>query len=196
MNLRRVITLAAVSAGLAACSTTPPPSLISLPLPESSPLAPAPAMAASAPRNLTVRRITIPEYAQTDAVRYRLADNTLVEWPNTTWAERLEVGMTSQLALRLRQALPGWTVCDAHCQPAKGLVLMVNIAPLDYVRPQQALRADVHWRLMGPDSPMVPLSVGGRPFSAKVEQDSPVGQAAAIGALLSEVAQDIVLQVR
>lgn len=192
--------------GLAACNSVPPPVLVSLPLPQASTasapslvvLAPAPpASAASHPRVLTVRRIGIPEYAQADTVRYRLADNTQADWPNAAWAERLEVGMTSHLTLRLRQALPGWTICDGRCPPVpRGLVLMVDMVPLDYVRPQQTLRAEVHWRVMGSESATVPAAQGDSAASIPVTQDTPVGQAGAIGELLQKTANEIAQALR
>ncbi|MGH6646959.1 PqiC family protein [Aquabacterium sp.] len=189
---------------LTACSTPPPPVLLSLPLPPAEApvhlvaMAPAaPASAASAPRFLTVRRVNIPEYLQTDAVRYRQADNTLGEWPGTAWAERLEVGLTNQLALLLRQALPAWTVCDAHCPSVPtGQVLIVNIAPLDYLRPAGQLRADVAWRVTGPGSIPTPVAFGGGSSTLPVTSDTPVGQAAAMSALLDTVAKDVANQLR
>lgn len=192
---------------LAGCSTPPPPTLLSLPLPppESEAratllrlaAAAAPAAPASAPRFLTVRRVNIPEYLQTDTVRYRKDDNTLAEWPATAWAERLEVGLTNQLALLLRQALPAWTVCDAHCPSVpNGQVLIVNIAPLDYLRPAGQLRADVAWRVTGPGSSPAPVVSGGGSTTTPVQPDTPVGQAAAISALLDAVAKDVALNLR
>jgi len=203
--LRSFILLGTAS-GLAACSSVPPPGLGSLPLPQASTpsapslavLAPAPpASAASQPRVLTVRRIGIPEYAQADTVRYRLADNTQADWPNAAWAERLEVGMTNHLTLRLRQAMPGWTICDGRCPPIpRGLVLMVDMVPLDYVRPQKTLQAEVHWRVMGPDSATVPTARGDSAPSIPVAQDTPMGQAGAIGELLQRTAQEIAQALR
>ena len=188
--------MAVLALGLGACSTAPVPTLLSLPLPPSQPAAPAvaslPASAASAPRFLTLRRVNIPEYLQTDAVRYRNADSTLAEWPNTAWAERLEVGLTNHLALLLRQALPSWTVCDSHCPSMPtGQVLIVNIAPLDYVRTAGQLRADVNWRITGPGSTPNPIFTGSNISSTTVSPDTPVGQAAAMSTLLNQVAQDV-----
>lgn len=205
MTMIKPFLLVSAALGLAACSSVPPPVLVSLPLPVASAasapslgvLAAQPASAASNPRVLTVRRIGIPEYAQADTVRYRQADNTQVDWPNTAWAERLEVGMTSHLALRLRQALPGWTICDGRCPPIpRGLVLMVDMVPLDYLRPQKTLQAEVHWRVMGPDSATVPSARGDSVASLPVAQDTPVGQAGAIGELLQKTAQEIAQALR
>ena len=205
ITLRRLVIspgLVLLALGLGACSTAPPPTLLSLPLPPSPPAVPTvvspPASAvASAPRFLTLRRVNIPEYLQTDAVRYRQADSTLAEWPNTAWAERLEVGLTNHLALLLRQALPSWTVCDSHCPSMPtGQVLIVNIAPLDYVRRSGQLRADVSWRITGPGSTPTPVFSGNNTSSMPVSPDTPVGQAAAMSALLNQVAQDVAHAVR
>lgn len=188
--------------GLGACSTAPMPTLLSLPLPPAQPATPPavgtlPASAASAPRFITLRRVNIPEYLQTDAVRYRQADSTLAEWPNTAWAERLEVGLTNHLALLLRQALPSWTVCDSHCPSMPtGQVLIVNMAPLDYVRNAGQLRADVNWRITGPGSTPTPVFSGSSTTSTPVTPDTPVGQAAAMSQLLNQVAQDVVHNLR
>ena len=197
-TLHRLIsctTLGVAALSLTACGTAPAPTLLSLPLPAAVPnqaaALPA-ASAASAARFLTVRRVNVPEYLQTTAVRYRLADNTLVEWPNTAWAERLEVGLTNHLALLLRQALPGWTVCDAQCPSVpNGMVLLVNIAPMDYLRPTGQLRADVNWRVTGPGSAPTPVFFGGGSSTTPVQADSPVGQAEAMAAVLNAVAQDV-----
>jgi uncharacterized lipoprotein YmbA len=188
--------LALLAVGLlSACSTAPAPTLLSLPLPPSQP-APS-AAAASAPRFITLRRVNIPEYLQTDAVRYRNADSTLAEWPNTAWAERLEVGLTNHLALLLRQALPSWTVCDAHCPSMPtGQVLIVNMAPLDYVRSAGQLRADVSWRITGPGSAPNPVVSGSSTSNVPVSPDTPVGQAAAMSTLLNMVAQDVARHLR
>lgn len=212
MTLRRHHLLAAslglCMLALAGCSTPPPPTLLSLPLPpppeseaRATPSRPAAATAApasaSAPRFLTVRRVNIPEYLQTDTVRYRKADNTLAEWPATAWAERLEVGLTNQLALLLRQALPAWTVCDAHCPSVpNGQTLIVNIAPLDYLRSAGQLRADVAWRITGPGSAPTAVMSGGGSTTTPVPIDSPVGQAASISALMDGVAKDVALRLR
>ncbi len=191
-----------VALTLSACSTAPAPALLSLPLPPAPAVALPPAAtpsasAVSAARFLTLRRVNIPEYLQTDTVRYRLSDSTLAEWPNTAWAERLEVGLTNHLALLLRQALPSWTVCDAHCPSMPGgQVLIVNIAPMDYLRASSQLRADVNWRITGPGSSPTPIFAGGGTSSTTVTPDSPVGQAAAMSALLQQVAQDITSRLR
>lgn len=204
ITLRRLVVspvLVLWALGLGACSTAPMPTLLSLPLPPAQPapsaVAAPPASAASAPRFLTLRRVNIPEYLQTDAVRYRNADSTLVEWTNTAWAERLEVGLTNHLALLLRQALPSWTVCDSHCPSMPtGQVLIVNIAPLDYVRSSGQLRADVGWRITGPGSAPTPVFSGSSTTSTPVSPDTPVGQAAAMSTLLNQVAQDVARTVR
>ncbi len=197
--------LVILALGLSACSTAPVPTLLSLPLPPArpmaTPMAAAPAASAasssSPARFLTLRRVNIPEYLQTDAVRYRNADSTLAEWPNTAWAERLEVGLTNHLALLLRQALPDWTVCDSHCPSMPtGQVLIINIAPLDYVRASGELRADVSWRITGPGSSPTPVFSGGGTSTKPVAADSPVGQAAAMSALLDQVAQEVTRKLR
>jgi uncharacterized lipoprotein YmbA len=193
--------LLVVSLGLAGCASAPAPHLLSLPLPELSSAAGASAAARGAVSGpaqvLTVRRVSIPEYLQADKVRYRAADSVLVEWPGTAWAERLEVGLTDHLIMRLRLALPGWIVCERACpvQAATTPALSVDLAPLDYVRASGELRADVRWQLSArADSKDVQsrsVRNGALALALPVSPDSPEGQAAALGHLLDKLAQDV-----
>lgn len=188
---------------LGGCGSTPPARWLSLPLPAavaSSPTSPGSGLAT---QTLIVRRVSIPEYLQADKVRYRLSDSVLGEWPHTVWAERLEVGLTDHLVMRLRQALPGWTVCERSCPAAaSSLVLNVDLAPLDYVRAHGELRAEARWRVevnSPRDSkekpPRAPMR-GATLFVTPVHPDSAEGQAAAMGRLLDQLAHDIVVVVR
>ena len=133
---------------LAACaSPTPAPVLLTLP-----PAAPAPsvaaapsAVAASAPL-LAVRRVNIPEYLVARRVRYRADAATLAEWPNTYWAERIEIGVSREFVSALRQQLPGWAICETNCgDHVPAMTLQLNLVPMDFVRGTQQLQA--HARL-------------------------------------------------
>jgi uncharacterized lipoprotein YmbA len=184
---------------LVGCASAPAPHLLSLPLPEPISAAGAQATARSAVsvQVLAVRRVSIPEYMQADKVRYRAADSVLVEWPGTAWAERLEVGLTDHLIMRLRLALPGWIVCERACpvQTATTPALSVDLAPLDYVRAAGELRADVRWQLSAradaKDAQSRSLRNGALVLALPVAPDSPEGQAAALGRLLDKLAQDV-----
>lgn len=195
------VTLAALAIGLlAGCASPPPPTLLSLPLPQpagTTAAAAAPAASASAPAAaplvLAVRRVQLPEYLQADPVRYRVEGGVLAEWPGVVWAERLEIGLTRHLAMRLRQALPGWVVCEGGCAgAAPGHTIVVELAPLDYVRPTGTLQAEARWRVAGgPAGRQQILQAGARSFSLPVEPDSPAGQAAAMGAVVEGVTQEL-----
>jgi uncharacterized lipoprotein YmbA len=186
---------------LGGCGSAPPALWLSLPLPLPATGASAPSSPASglATQTLIVRRVSIPEYLQADKVRFRLSDSVLGEWPRAVWAERLEVGLTDHLAMRLRLALPGWTVCERSCPAtASSLVLNVDLAPLDYVRAHGELRAEARWQLAGNSSrehqdktPGAPR-LGAMAFVTPVQPDSAEGQAAALGRLLDQLAHDIV----
>ena len=110
------------------------------------PSAPAPTAAAVLPaRVLTLRRVELPEYLLSRHVRYRADAATLGEWPDAVWAERIEVGVTRELAAALRSRLPGWTVCDGTCVDgsAGDLVLRVGFAPFDVQRSTRRLQAQL-----------------------------------------------------
>lgn len=183
---------------LGGCAGAPAVRWLSLPLPAEAQARPASVPAAWAGQVLTVRRVRIPEYLQADKVRYRLADSVLGEWPHTAWADRLEVGLTDHLAMRLRLALPGWTVCERSCPVSPSSpVLSVDMAPLDHLRAIGQLRAEVRWQLD------TPVATGSKPRQAgavvkgavvlmiPVHPDSAEGQAAALGQVLDRLAQDI-----
>jgi uncharacterized lipoprotein YmbA len=201
-------------AGLTGCASSPAARLLSLPLPTQA--TPGEADAAlpheatmppcgqpATSRVLSVRRINIPEYLQTSKVRFRQADSVMGEWPNTAWAERLEVGLSDHLIMRLRLALPGWTVCDRSCpsaaSAASASILTLDLAPLDYVRAQNQLRAEARWQLDAPSDKGHPgrhMTRSSRAIAIPVQPDSAPGHAAALGKVLDELTQDIAPVVR
>jgi uncharacterized lipoprotein YmbA len=173
---------------LAGCSSPPARQWLSLPLPKPPALANSAPMAepAATARVLVVRRVGIPEYLQTDKVRYRLADTLLGQWPHTVWAERLELGLTDHLVMRLRLALPGWTVCERSCPAqASSITLNVDFAPLDHVRAEGMLRAQAHWLLSGKAGQGITTD------AVPVHPDSPEGQATALARVLDHLSGDI-----
>jgi uncharacterized lipoprotein YmbA len=213
--------LTATLVGLSACTSTPPPRLLSLPLPQAGSrptmLAALPSAQDAADKGvLTVRRINLPEYLQSDKVRYRAADSVLGEWPGVVWAERLDASMTEQLVLRLRQALPGWTVCERACPAAQvSMSLMVDLLPLDYIRADSDMQATARWQLVprqlrtragdaagsahaasAPDASGTAMRSGERALKLPVLPDSAEGQAAALARVLDAVAQDVAADVR
>jgi len=130
-----------LTALLAACaSPSPAPVLLTLP-PAVATAVLAPDAAASAPV-LAVRRVHIPEYLVARRVRYRADASTLAEWPNTYWAERIEIGVSREFVSAMRQQLPGWTLCDTNCgDQTPTLALQVELVPMDYLRAAQKLQA-------------------------------------------------------
>jgi len=169
---------------LGGCATAPATHWLSLPLPLGGTTQVVGQAAVT--QVLVVRRVGIPEYLQTDKVRYRYADSLLGEWPHTAWAERLEAGLTHHLVMRLRLALPGWIVCERSCPAqASSIVLNLDFAPLDYVRTAGQLQANAHWLLIGRGRQ------GSTEVKAPVLPDNAQGQAAALGQVLNHVAGDI-----
>lgn len=117
------------------------------------------AISPAAQRTLSVRRVVLPEYLQATGVRYRTDGALLDEWPDTLWAERLEVAASRRLADALRRELPGWMICEGVCPGAAlGPAVLVEFSALDYLRPQRRLEAQVRWRAVaaGPESGLVP----------------------------------------
>jgi uncharacterized lipoprotein YmbA len=121
---------------LAACaSNAPPPLLLTLPAAAAAPAAATTPSRTS--RTLVLRRVSLPEYLLTRRVRYRDSASSLADWPNTYWAERIEVAVTRATAEALRARLPGWVVCEGACAdstPADA-VLVVDYRMFDFIRP-------------------------------------------------------------
>jgi len=133
-------------AGLAACAS-PAPAPVLLTIPPAGAAAAAAAAPASAASGVpapivAVRRVAIPEYLVARRVRFRADPSTLAEWPNTYWAERIEIGVSREFNAALRSRLPGWTLCDASCSDqVPTLALQVEMVPMDYLRAAQTLKA-------------------------------------------------------
>lgn len=144
-----------LTTGLGGCASNPAaPVLLTLPSApprEAEPSPPAsPASPIASRPLLTLRRITLPEYLVSRRVRYRSDAATLAEWPNTYWAERIEIGVAREFVAALRQQLPGWTVCDTSCGEAAALLTLdVDVLVLDYLRATQTLRTRARISLHG-----------------------------------------------
>lgn len=176
---------------LGACAGNgPPPTLLTLPAgavvsPTTSPTS------AATGGTLVVRRVSIPEYLQTRRVRYRADASTLQEWPQVSWAERLEVGVTRELAAALRRALPGWTICEGSCPEGQAQIsLQLDLRPLDLVRTEAALHASARWSLSQTGAAALPAP---EHFDARipVKADTPQGHAEAISAFLQALATKV-----
>lgn len=182
---------------LAACaSPSPAPVLLTLPPVATAPSAMPPEASASSPV-LAVRRVGIPEYLVARRVRYRADAATLAEWPNTYWAERIEVGVSREFVSALRQQLPGWSICDTNCGDlAPTLTVQLTLAPMDYLRTAQKLQARARIAISGA-GPLARL-----PETREMAIDIPAGadsaqaQAQAITALIGKVAIEAAPMIR
>jgi uncharacterized lipoprotein YmbA len=181
---------------LAGCASKAPPSVL-LTLPSAAAAPPAPVAAGSSARVLVVRRAEIPEYLQTRHVRYRAQSSTLETWPGVLWAERLEVGVTRELAAALRDALPGWTICEASCAEAQPEIsLSLHLRPLDFSRSRRALEAEARWSVSQlQPSPRVVAS-GRQREAVAAAADTPQAHAQSITQVLQALARTVADRVR
>ena len=199
-----------LSMSLAGCASNPPErSWLSLPL-SVSPVtlpsgatgsaSPEPAATAPAPRGtpqLRLLRVQIPEYLQSNRVRYRDSAATLAEWRGVRWAERVEIGLTRHLGAQLNGLMGAGAVCEdaCHVTPSAGN-LQVSFVTLDFDRPQARVRAQMNWALTPvPGSASAPRQ-GQVRWTEAVLEDSPAGQAAAMARVNAAVARELAQQLR
>ena len=192
---RRLVGVLAVGVLVGCASSSPAPVLLTLP-PTVVAAAAAPAAAGLAPA-LAVRRVTIPEYLVARRVRYRADASTLAEWPNTYWAERIEIGVSREFLSALRQQLPGWTLCDTSCgEQASALTLQVDLVPLDYVRNTRTLQARARVNLNGAEASSKPLRTEELAYELSGGSDTAQAQAQAMAELIRQVAQAVAPMIR
>ncbi|KQW40206.1 membrane integrity-associated transporter subunit PqiC [Rhizobacter sp. Root404] len=199
-QLAPIALAASLAALLAACaSPSPAPMLLTLPpvvMPAGS-AAPAAPAASAAAALIAVRRIAIPEYLVARRVRYRADPATLAEWPNTYWAERIEIGVSREFSSALRQQLPGWTMCDTTCgDHVPALALQVNMVPMDYLRSGQQLQARARITLSGAGTPAKVLATRDLGVDIPSNADTPQGHAQTISTLIEKVAAEAATMVR
>ena len=183
---------------LAACaSPSPAPVLLTLP-PATPPMASAaPAAAVAAAPLLAVRRVNIPEYLVARRVRYRADSSTLAEWPNTFWAERIEIGVSREFVAALRQQLPGWALCDTNCGDAvPALSLQVDLVPMDYLRSTRRLQARARIVLSSGGVPARELKALELAYDLPAGGDTAQAHAEAISELIRQAAQAVAPLVR
>jgi uncharacterized lipoprotein YmbA len=192
MNLpHRLAAPLLTAAVLAACaSSTPAPVLLTLPPALATPPAPAIGPTASAPSPvLAVRRLNLPEYLVARRVRFRADASTLAEWPNTYWAERIEIGMSREFVTALRQQLPGWTLCDGQCgDQTPAFSLQIDFAPLDFVRATQKLQARARMSVTDGGAPPKVLRTAEAGFDIAAGADTAQAQAQAMAELVRQAA--------
>ena len=176
---------------LAACAaSSPAPVLLTLP-PAAQTVAAAPAVpsATAASPLLAVRRINIPEYLVARRVRYRADASTLAEWPNTYWAERIEIGVSREFMSALRAQLPGWSLCDTSCgDQVPALTLQVDLVPMDYLRSAQKLQARARITLSGAGVSPTVIQTQELAYDLPATADTAQAQAQTIATLLQQVA--------
>lgn len=190
---RRALTLAAALA-LAGCApNTPPPVLLTLP-PAALPAAggaTAPPDAA-VPRVLALRRVDVPEYLASRRVRYRADASTLAEWPDTYWAERVEIAVSREFGAALQQALPGWRVCDAPCtEQTPAAAAQATLTRLDFMRGEQRLLATARLAVWSTERVPRLLRSDDRAYVQPAAAATPQAQAEAVTLLLRRVAADL-----
>ena len=198
MNQLMKLAPLALAAIVAACaSSSPAPVLLTLP-PTDAPAAAAaaPGDSASAPL-LAVRRVAIPEYLISRRVRYRADAATLAEWPNTYWAERIEIGVSREFVSALRQQLPGWAMCDTNCgDQMPGLNLQVSFVPMDFLRGARTLQARARITLSGGGLPARELSTRDLSVEIPANADTAQAHAQAISTLIEKVAAEAAPMIR
>ena len=190
-SMRHLILGGCAALALLAGCASPSPAPILLSLPAAATVAappPAAAPAASAPL-LAIRRVNIPEYLISRRVRYRADPSTLAEWPNTFWAERIEIGVSREFVASLRPQLPGWLICDASCgDVTPTLSLQVDIVPMDYVRATQTLQARARVTLSTADVSQRVVAARELSYALASGGDTAQAQAQVVAELLRQVA--------
>ncbi len=182
---------AAAAALLAGCVSAPERSSTLLTLPGAAAVAPG-ATPPTEGATLALARLEIPEYLVSRRVRYRTDGSTLAEWPDTFWAERIEVGMSREFGAGLRARLPGWRICESHCSEWSPVAdLRVVIDRLDYVRAQRQLNASARI-LVAPMGGATPRALSSQrlDYELKAGADTPQAQAQAYAELLDRLATD------
>ncbi len=188
-----VLSLIVATLLVVGCASTPAPTLLTLPAAVmGSPAASVPAgVLTGASPVLALARIEVPEYLVSRRVRYRTNDATLAEWPDTYWAERIEVSLSREFVAALRDRLPIWRVCEANCgemSPALGLRVVLN--RMDYTRGDRSLKANVRIVLTSTDRLPRVLHDEERSYEISASADDAQSQARAYADLLSRVAAD------
>ncbi|RZL11543.1 MAG: hypothetical protein EOP40_02160 [Rubrivivax sp.] len=148
---------------------------------------------------LIVGRLELPEYWQARSVRYRSDGVTVNTWPDTYWAERVEIGVSRHLTIEMGQAARGWLVCDSACEPPPSATwrLKVVLPTLDYHRDERRLVGTATWTLLPlPGTARLGHAVmrGQQSLTIQAEADTPQAQAQAMSRLVHELAGRIAIQ--
>lgn len=195
------LAVASLALLMSACATKDAPSvLLALPSPaiHQGDDAPSRQLRPGSP-TLIVGRLELPEYWQARSVRYRSDGVTVSTWPDTYWAERVEIGVSRHLTIEMGQAASGWLVCDSACEPPPSASwrLKVVMPTLDYHRQEQRLVGTATWTLLPlPGTARLghPVTRGQHALDIKADADTPQAQAQAMSRLVHELAGRIAAQ--
>lgn len=184
----RSATVPLILAALAGCASAPPSVLLALPA--AVPPATAVRKVTSAMPVLAVGRLDLPEYLVSKRVRYKVDGTTVGEWPETFWAERIEVGATREFVAALQQQLPAWRICDANCSELlPAAALQVAVIQMDYVRSAARLHGKVRITVGG-NAASKEMRGEERVYDVVAQGDTAQAQAQAVTELLRRIATD------
>lgn len=173
-----------------ACGTVPEATLIALPS-QARPQTAVQTAADLPGAILVVRSVAVPEYMRSRRVRYWADPETIAQWPDAYWAERIEVGMTREFLAALRRRLPHWTICETGCGDSRPVIMLtVDLVRLDFVRREHEILATAQIGVS--ETQVAPPSAGVEPLlnlSLPVATDSPQGEAQAIADILDQLAE-------
>jgi uncharacterized lipoprotein YmbA len=191
--IRSSVLVGAVMSGvfaLAGCASTAPSTLLSLPSTSATSATTVLAINSTMPV-LAVSRLNVPEYLVSRRVRYKIDSSTVGEWPETYWAERIEVSMSNEFNAALQRRMPDWRICEANCTPyAPVVALQVGITQLDYVRSEKRLYGTAKFTIEDVSSARPVLRGEERQYRITATGDSPQAQAQAISDFLKKLAGD------
>lgn len=193
MNILNRLASCIAAWALAGCASGPALVLVTVPHIDAQEASPA---IAGAPGVLLVRRLELPEYLLVQRMRYRTDNSTLAEWPNTQWAERIEVGIAREFNNALRRHLPGWQVCEANCaERPPAISLQVRVTRMDYVRSERRLYAGVRLSLWSTDRPARLLRIEEHTYVLEGDADTPQSHAGTLSEFLDRAAGDAALAI-
>jgi uncharacterized lipoprotein YmbA len=176
--------------GLAGCASTAPSTLLSLPSTSATSATTVLAINSMMPI-LAVSRLNVPEYMVSRRVRYKIDSSTVGEWPETYWAERIEVSMSNEFNAALQRRMPDWRICEANCTPHAPVVsLQVGVTQLDYVRNEKRLYGTAKFTIEDVSSARPVLRGEERQYRITATGDSPQAQAQAVSDFLKKLASD------
>jgi uncharacterized lipoprotein YmbA len=150
-SLCRAVTMMSAVAFLAVSCASPPLTLYTLGVPSAASDA---APLGGKPLVIEVRRVTIPDYLDTEDILVR-DGNTLVRSSQGRWGTRVSLGVTNFLTGKLAQRRPDALVTDETPIAPPNYRLFINISTLDVIG-SGTVTLDADWELV-PRDPALPL---------------------------------------